>query len=161
MCWFSISQVFSHKFVTPTCYHLGESLHVDTAFGKTCHVDFFQNNLFQDALSWYIMSNPLYNISHSVQVWCDKAILVQFHLSERIWLNRDGFFTIPFKYFPSTFLQPVNSGKNSILNWVMKLNLFMCFFLFLKNLFLSYLPILLTLWFRYLRKRVKETCMYV
>ena len=38
--------------------------------------------------------------------------------------------------FPSTFLQPVNSSKNWILNWVMKLNLFMCFssFLFLKHL---------------------------
>ena len=30
--------------------------------------------------------------------------------------------------FPSTFLQPVNGSKNSILNWVMKLNLFMCTF---------------------------------
>ena len=28
--------------------------------------------------------------------------------------------------FSSTFLQPVNSRKNSILNWLMKLNFFMC-----------------------------------
>ena len=37
--------------------------------------------------------------------------------------------------FRSTFLQQVNGSKNSILNWVMKLNLFMCFFflLFLKH----------------------------
>ena len=33
--------------------------------------------------------------------------------------------------FSGTFLQPVNSTKNSILNWVMKLSLFMCFFSFL------------------------------
>ena len=38
-------------------------------------------------------------------------------------LNKSGI-------FPSTFLQPVNGSKNSILNWVMKLNLFMFFFLF-------------------------------
>ena len=31
--------------------------------------------------------------------------------------------------FPSTFPQPVNGSKNSILNWVIKLNLLMCFFL--------------------------------
>ena len=30
--------------------------------------------------------------------------------------------------FLSTFLQLVNGSKNSILNWVVKLNLFMCFF---------------------------------
>ena len=37
---------------------------------------------------------------------------------------------------PSTFLQSVNGSKNSILNWVMKLNLFMFFllFFFLKSL---------------------------
>ena len=32
--------------------------------------------------------------------------------------------------FPSTFLHPINGSKNSILNWLMKLNLFMCFFFF-------------------------------
>ena len=40
-------------------------------------------------------------------------------------LNKSGI-------FPSTFLQLVNGSKNSILNWVMKLNLFVfflvCFF---------------------------------
>ena len=37
---------------------------------------------------------------------------------------------------PSTFLQLVNGSKNSILNWVMKLNLFIFFllFFFLKSL---------------------------
>ena len=36
--------------------------------------------------------------------------------------------------FPSTFPQPVNGSKNSILNWVMKLNLYMFFSsLFLKH----------------------------
>ena len=32
--------------------------------------------------------------------------------------------------FPSTFLQPLNSSKNSILNGVTKLNLLMFFFFF-------------------------------
>ena len=32
--------------------------------------------------------------------------------------------------FPSTFLQPVSGSKNSILNWVMKLNLLVFFFFF-------------------------------
>ena len=35
--------------------------------------------------------------------------------------------------FPSTFLQPVNSSQNSILNWVMKLNL-LCVLFFEKPL---------------------------
>ena len=67
---------------------------------------------------------------------------------------------------PSTFLQPVNGSKSSILNWVMKLSLFMfCFcFCFEKPLkiFLSYSAIfLLFLWFTYLQKRIKESCMYL
>ena len=33
------------------------------------------------------------------------------------------------RHFPSTCLQPLNGSKNSILNWVMKLSLFMLFFL--------------------------------
>ena len=37
--------------------------------------------------------------------------------------------------FPSIFLEQENGSKNSILNWVMKLNFFMFFlFLFLKHL---------------------------
>ena len=72
------------------------------------------------------------------------------------------------RIFPSTFLQPVNGKKNSILNWVMKLNLFMClqlnpfFFVFETSLkdFPFCSPILLTLWFRYLQTRIKKTCMY-
>ena len=37
-------------------------------------------------------------------------------------------------FYPTTFLQPVNSSKNSILNWVLKLNLskfFKVFFLYI------------------------------
>ena len=68
--------------------------------------------------------------------------------------------------FPSTFLQPVNGSKNSILNRVMKFNLFMCFFFFFVfetplNDFPFYSPILLTLWFRYLQTRIKESRMYL
>ena len=47
--------------------------------------------------------------------------------------------------FLSTFLKPVNGSKNSILNRVMKLNLFM--FSLFSFLFLKNSPILLTLWF--------------
>ena len=32
------------------------------------------------------------------------------------------------RHFPSTCLQPLNGSKNSILNWVMKLSLFICCF---------------------------------
>ena len=57
--------------------------------------------------------------------------------------------------FPSTFLQPVNGNENSILNWAMHFNFFMCFYLFetLSKDFplYAYSPILLTLWFRYLQ----------
>ena len=67
--------------------------------------------------------------------------------------------------FQSTSLQPVNGSKNSILNWVMKLNLFMFFFLFvfktpLKD-FPCYPSIILTLQLRYLQKCKNESCMYV
>ena len=63
--------------------------------------------------------------------------------------------------FPSTFLQPLNGSKNSILNGVTKLNLLMFFFFFvfetpLKD-FPFYSTILLTLWFRYLQTCMKET----
>ena len=62
--------------------------------------------------------------------------------------------------FPSTFPQPVNGSKNSILNWVMKLNLYVFFFFFvfeapLKE-FLTYFPLLLTLWFKYLQTRIQK-----
>ena len=67
--------------------------------------------------------------------------------------------------FPHAFLQLVNGSKNSILNWVMKLSLFMCFFFFffetpLKG-FPFYSPIILALWFRYLQTHIKEVCMYL
>ena len=69
--------------------------------------------------------------------------------------------------FPSPFLQPVNGSKNSIFNWAMKLNLFMvCFFFFffekpLKDFHSIHLFFLLFLWFRYLQKRIKESCIFL
>ena len=68
--------------------------------------------------------------------------------------------------FPSTFPQPVIGSKNSILNCVMKLNLFMCSFFFFvsetpMNDFPFNSPILLTFWFRYLQTRIKESSMYL
>ena len=70
--------------------------------------------------------------------------------------------------FPSTFKQPVNCSKNSILNWVMKFSLFMffvclfvCFFLTPLKKFSFYSPIFITLWFRYLQTHLKESSMYL
>ena len=68
--------------------------------------------------------------------------------------------------FPSTSLQPVNGSKNSILNWVMKLSLFIevfSFFVFKTTLkdFPFYSSILFTLWFRYLPTHIKESCIYL
>ena len=68
--------------------------------------------------------------------------------------------------FPSTSLQPVNGSKNSILNWVMKLSLFIevfSFFVFKTTLkdFPFYSSILFTLWFRYLPSHIKESCIYL
>ena len=65
--------------------------------------------------------------------------------------------------FPSIFLQQ-NGSKNSVLNCIMTLSPFMFFFFFLFETLLKdfpvYSPILLTLWFRYLQKSVKESFMY-
>ena len=67
--------------------------------------------------------------------------------------------------FPSSFLQLVNSSKNSILNWVMKHILFMFFFFFVFETpledFPFYSPMLPTLWFRCLQTCIKESCMYL
>ena len=65
--------------------------------------------------------------------------------------------------FPNTFLQPVNGGKSSILNCVMKLFMFFFFFIFKKPLkdCPFYSPILLTFWFRYLQTLIKESCIYL
>ena len=55
-----------------------------------------------------------------LRVYCNKPRVDRNHTESSI--------------FPSTFLKPVNGSKTSILNWVMKLNPFMCFsFFFLKN----------------------------
>ena len=57
---------------------------------------------------------------------------------------------------PSTFLHPLKGSKNSIY-------LFFFFFVFetpLKD-FPFYSPILLTLWFRCLQPRIRESCMYL
>ena len=65
--------------------------------------------------------------------------------------------------FSSTFMQLVNGSKNSILNWDMKLDLFMFLFFFKpSNICYSiHLLFLLYLWFRCLQKREKESCMYL
>ena len=52
-----------------------------------------------------------------------------FWFSDHQWLHwhmmwEIGCYHSPFGIFPSTFLQPVSCSKNSILNWVMKINLF-------------------------------------
>ena len=52
-------------------------------------------------------------------------------------------------FYPSTFLQPVNSTKNSILNWVLTLNLFKYFFVCLSRKTLDRYSILLHHWFFY------------
>ena len=64
--------------------------------------------------------------------------------------------------FPNTFLQPVNSSKSSILNWVMKLNLLMCFcfFLFLKHpwkIFHSILLFFLFFGLNTIERHIKES----
>ena len=64
--------------------------------------------------------------------------------------------------FPNTFLQLVNSGKNSVLNWVMKLNLFLIWFKKKPwTMFHSIHLFLLFLWFRYFQKHIKESCFYL
>ena len=64
--------------------------------------------------------------------------------------------------FPSTFMQLVNGSKNSILNWDMKLDLFMLFLKKPSRIYYSiHLFFLLFLWFRWLQKRKKESCMYL
>ena len=68
--------------------------------------------------------------------------------------------------FSSAFLQEVKSSYNSILNWVMKLHLFicMCMYIFsetpLKD-FPFYLLILHTLRLRYLQAHINESYMYL
>ena len=68
----------------------------------------------------------------------------------------------PSGFFPSSSLQPVNGCKNSVLNWVMKLNLLSQTPL---KIFPFYSLIILTLWFRYLqtqnskiRRKTQEKC---
>ena len=68
--------------------------------------------------------------------------------------------------FPNTFLQPVNGSKNSILNWVIKLNLFMSFFsfLFLKHpwkIFHSILLFTLLFGLNTIERPIKESYMYL
>ena len=68
--------------------------------------------------------------------------------------------------FPSTFLQPVNSSRNSNLELsceIQFLHVLFSFFVFetpLKD-FSFYSSILLTLWFRYLQTHIEESCMYL
>ena len=80
------------------------------------------------------------------------------------WLNHERLHDHS-DIFPSTFLQQENGSKNSILKWFIKLNFFMCFFLFCfwstLERFPFYSPIPLTLWFTCLQARIRESCMYL
>ena len=62
--------------------------------------------------------------------------------------------------FPSTFLQLANRSKNSILNWVIKLNLFMCFFFFFLKPWKIFHSINL-LFLLFSQVQIKESCMYL
>ena len=86
-------------------------------------------------------------------------------------LKMESFIQIP-GIFPNTFVQPVNGSKNSVLNLVMKHNLFMCFCLFTclfsKNswkifhfIHLFFLPFGLYKSTFGLEKCIKENCMYL
>ena len=61
---------------------------------------------------------------------------------------------------PSTFLRPANGSKNSILNLVMKLNLFI-FFLEASLENFPFYSILLTLWVRYSQTCIKGISIYL
>ena len=64
--------------------------------------------------------------------------------------------------FPSTFLQPVNCSKNSILNWVLKLNLFIFFSFFVyKTSLKGPIHLFFLVWFRYLQKCINESCVHL
>ena len=56
---------------------------------------------------WIVAVWPLYNWKYTV-----------------LSMSHDQKLTLLPGFYPSTFLQPVNGCKNSILNWVLKLNLF-------------------------------------
>ena len=86
-------------------------------------------------------------------------------------LKMESFIQIP-GIFPNTFVQPVNGSKKSVLNLVMKHNLFMCFCLFTclfsKNswkifhfIHLFFLPFGLYKSAFGLEKCIKENCMYL
>ena len=78
----------------------------------------------------------------------------------------DNFFLVNTLWNKQSGIFRKNGSKNSILNWVMKLSLFMFFVFFfgfetpLKD-FQFYSYILLTLRFRYLQTRIKESCIYL
>ena len=75
---------------------------------------------------------------------CQSAFLKMLKLLDRVkWGQFKNFAGI----FPSTFPQLVNSSKNSILNWVMKLNFFMFFSFFNCNLNRSCLVYMFSLCF--------------
>ena len=74
--------------------------------------DFVPNFMF---LAWFAQ---LFQYLNEI---CLRSIRYEFH--DGVKPNRLGF-------YPTTFLQPVNGSKNSILNWVLKLNLFKFFQVF-------------------------------
>ena len=86
----------------------------------------------------YFLFEILSNISHVCFMTCKTynvyATEWEFSPWKSDWLwtdaeNLDESWIFP-GFYPTTFLQPVNSSKNSIFNWVLKLNLFKFFQVF-------------------------------
>ena len=95
------------------------SLHILHLPGKWC-----KQHIWTNKLQIWIPSRD--SVHWTVPVWrqfifdARKEIL-------KFWLPPSPGF------YPSTFLQPLNGSKNSILNWVLKPNLFKHFFLCLSK----------------------------
>ena len=95
------------------------SLHILHLPGKWC-----KQHIWPNKLQIWIPSRD--SVHWTVPVWrqfifdARKEIL-------KFWLPPSPGF------YPSTFLQPLNGSKNSILNWVLKPNLFKYFFLCLSK----------------------------
>ena len=100
-------------------FQCSPSLHIFHLPGKWC-----KQHIWTNKLQIWIPSRD--SVHWTVPVWrqfifdARKEIL-------KFWLPPSPGF------YPSTFLQPLNGSKNSILNWVLKTNLFKCFFLCLSK----------------------------
>ena len=79
----------------------------------------------------YQTGKPTSNIYTSAWDWSDTIFSIKSKWSIGFECSHPIIF-FPFRIltgiFPSIFLQPVNSSKNSVLKLVMKLNSFACFF---------------------------------